>query len=243
MTLRRLFAPELPEHGGTLSLPAESVEHARVLRLQRGDRVELIDTQLGACTASVLEASAKRVVCEAEPLRRSPPPAPALHLLLALPKGSKLEDMTRMLAELGVTGLHLAHSERSVPRFEMPEARLERLQRIVREACLQSGQAQALSIHPPAPLIEAAQRAPQHATRLLFWEEGGMALPLIDAEQQRREAWVVIGPEGGLAATEAAALQGIGYAAVGLGPAVLRVQTAAPVIAALMLERLGRLRG
>lgn len=241
--LRRLFAPELPEHGGLVSLPAESVEHARVLRLGRGDRVELIDTRSGACAAVVLEAGKRKLVCEAEPLRRSDPPAPALHLVLALPKGSKLEDMTRMLAELGVSGLHLAHSERSVPRFDRPEARIERLERVVREACLQSGQLQALAVHAPVPLIEAAQRAPRHATRLLFWEEGGEALPVLDAAQRRHEAWVVVGPEGGLAQSEARALQAIGYTTVGLGPAVLRVQTAAPVIAALVLDRLGRLRG
>jgi 16S rRNA (uracil1498-N3)-methyltransferase len=241
--VRRLFAPQLPERGGRVELPAESVEHARVLRLARDDRVELVDTRLGTCAAVVVEASARRVVCEAEPCRRVEAPAPALHVVLALPKGSKLEDMTRMLAELGVSGLHLAHAERSVPRFDKPEARRGRLERIVREACLQSGQPQALAVHPPVPLLDAARRAPHHATRLLFWEEGGEALPWLDAEQKRHEAWIVIGPEGGLSRAEAAALTALGYITIGLGPAVLRVQTAAPVIAALVLDRLGRLRG
>ena len=243
MTLRRLFAPELPEHGGQVVLPQESVEHARVLRLARGDRVELVDTRLSSCTAQVVEASARKLVCEAEPVRRVQAPAPAVHLVLALPKGSKLEDITRMLAELGVSGLHLAHSERSVPRFDKPAARLERLERIVREACLQSGQPQALVVHAPVPLLDAARRAPLAATRLLFWEEGGAALPALDQEQRRHEAWLVVGPEGGLSRDEAQALQALGFTAIGLGAAVLRVQTAAPVIAALALDRLGRLQG
>jgi 16S rRNA (uracil1498-N3)-methyltransferase len=181
-------------------------------------------------------------VCEAEPAKRFDAPAPALHVVLALPKGGKLEDMARMLAELGVCGLHLAHSERSVPRFDKAEARVERLSRIAREACLQSGQKQALAIHAPAPLLDAAQRAPRHATRLVFWEEGGVPLPVIDHAHRQQEAWVVIGPEGGLAKDEAGSLQASGYTTIGLGPAVLRVQTAAPVIAALVLDRLGRLR-
>ena len=46
-----------------------------------------------------------------------------------------------------------------------------------------------------------------------------------------------------LSQDEARALQALGYTTIGLGAAVLRVQTATPVIAALVLDRLGRLRG
>ena len=52
----------------------------------------------------------------------------------------------------------------------------------------------------------------------------------------------MVGPEGGLAEREVDALSASGFAVVGLGAAILRVETAAPVAAALVLDRLGRLR-
>ena len=246
---RRLYAPELPAQGGQLELPDESVQHARVLRLTPGDAVELTDTQLGVASAVVVEHTARRLLCDAQPMRRLPAPSPALHLVLGLPKGGKLADMARMLAELGVASLHLAHTERSVPRPARAEERLERLARIAREACLQSGQPLAMTTQPAVPLPEAAARVPAGAHKLLFWEEGGVELPALRALRPApsgaadQDAWVVVGPEGGLSAHEAQLLTALGYTAVGLGPAVLRVQTAAPVIAALVLDRLGRLRG
>jgi len=240
---RRLYVAELPVGGGPVALPAESVQHARVLRLSPGDRVELTDTQLGVTSAVVIECSPRRVLCEAQPLRRVAAPSPELHVVLGLPKGGKLEDMARMLCELGVSALHLAHTERSVARLARGEERLDRLSRIAREACLQSGQPLAMSAHAAVPLAEAAARAPRDAHKLLFWEEGGIPLPpLVDAAPHA-PAWVVVGPEGGLSGGEVETLAGLGYRAIGLGPAVLRVQTAAPVIAALVLDRLGRLRG
>jgi 16S rRNA (uracil1498-N3)-methyltransferase len=56
------------------------------------------------------------------------------------------------------------------------------------------------------------------------------------------EVWAVVGPEGGLAAEEVAALQALGYQPVGLGDAILRVDTAAVVVAARLLDRLQVLR-
>ena len=53
---------------------------------------------------------------------------------------------------------------------------------------------------------------------------------------------MVVGPEGGLSAAEVETLGRFGYTAVGLGAAKLRVETAAPVAVALVLDRVGRLR-
>jgi 16S rRNA (uracil1498-N3)-methyltransferase len=52
----------------------------------------------------------------------------------------------------------------------------------------------------------------------------------------------VVGPEGGLGDVEAASLEALGYRPIGLGAAILRVETAAVVAVALVLDRLGGLR-
>jgi 16S rRNA (uracil1498-N3)-methyltransferase len=236
-----LFAPQLGDAGDELALPAESVRHAHVLRLQPGAPLVLFDGRLGEADAELLELTRSTARARVLSRRSLPAPSPALHVVLGLPKGGKLEDIARMLAELGVGSLQLAHSERSVPKLEQPAARLARLQRVALEACAQSGQAHALQVHAPASLLEVAARAPEQAQRHVFWEDAFLPIGP-DTFQPAREQWAVIGPEGGLSASEVSALAGLGYVALGLGRARLRVETAAPVIAGLMLERLGRLR-
>jgi 16S rRNA (uracil1498-N3)-methyltransferase len=239
---RRLFAPQLSEAGGELKLPAESVQHVRVLRLGPGTRVELFDARSGRAEATLTSVTRDVVVCKAGPRQPLPNAARGLHVVLGLPKGGKLEDIARMLTELGASSLHVALCERSVPRPKSASARMTRLQRIAREACAQSGQPRAPELHPPRPLLEIAESAPVSAHRLVFWERADTPLPEALPSTVGSEVWAVIGPEGGLDEREVDALLALGFVAVGLGPALLRVETASVVIAALLLERLGRLR-
>ena len=248
MTARRLFAPELGEPGALIELPAESARHAQVLRLAAGAALVLFDGALGEADAELVELGRSRASARVLARRTLPAAHPALHLVLGLPKGGKLEDIARMLGELGVASLRLAQTERSVPRLEPGTSRFARLARVALEACAQSGQAQALAVHPPALLLDVARRAPAHALRLVFWENAHTPLAEHDARAgsagsaDASELWAVVGPEGGLAEDEVAALVALGYRSVGLGPARLRVETAAPVIAGLLLARHGRLR-
>jgi len=241
---RRLFVPELPAAGGELELPPDSAHHARVLRLELGAEIELFDGRSGQADATLTSVARTRTMCRVGPRRELPPAVPALHVVLGLPKGSKLEPIVRMLTELGAHSLHLASCERSVPRPQREDgaARLPRLLRIALEACAQSGQPRAPDLHAPAALLEVAARAPISSRRLVFWERATMPLRA-RPEGAGDDVWAVVGPEGGLSEAEVDALVGLGFVAVGLGPGVLRVETAVPVIAALLLDRIGRFGG
>jgi 16S rRNA (uracil1498-N3)-methyltransferase len=238
---RRLFAPELPEHGGQIALPQESAHHARVLRLPQGARVRLYDGRSGEADATISALTRDAIACIADPRIELPQAKPALHLILGLPKHGKLEDMTRMLTELGVGAIHLARCERSVPRGNDASTRIDRLVRIALEACAQSGQSRAPDIHPPARLAEITPRIDASARRIVFWEEASAAPLDVAISRGSTDVWAVIGPEGGLSESEVRELEAAGFVQVSLGSAVLRVQTAAPVIAALLLSRMGRL--
>lgn len=239
--LRRLHAPELPEQGGQLTLPPGSADHARVLRLSPGAAVELFDGKGAAAVATIVAVERERVVCRAEPRVSAKPPEPALHIVLGLPKGNKAEEIVRMLSELGVAGVHLALCERSVPRPDKFDARLVRLSRIALEACAQSGQPCAPVISEPRPLLQIAPHIPPHASRIVFWECADAPLSQVLGTATPSELWAVIGPEGGLSQPEVDTLSTQGFSRVGLGPALLRVDTAAVTATAMLLDRLGRL--
>lgn len=238
---RRLFVDALPALGGELELPPESARHARVLRLAPGARVELFDGRAGEADAVVSRVARERVSCQAGPRHELPPPRTALHILLGLPKGKKLEDATRMLTELGVASIGAVLCERSVPEPRAEQRRLARLQRIALEACAQSGQPRAPELRAPRSLLEAAAEAEPRALRLVFYERASEPLRAAWPSAAPAQVFAIIGPEGGLSPGEVEALSALGFVAVGLGRPRLRFETAAPVIAGLLLERLGRL--
>ena len=244
MKAPRLYAPELPAHGGTLSLPRDSAEHAQVLRLKVGARVRLFDGALGEADATITALGRRDATCQAQPPQRVTLAPPHVTALIAIPKQGRLETMTRMLTELGVHAIRPVITERTVARADAGSARIERCRRIALQACAQSGQPWAPQVHAPEPLLSAAAQMPNDATGIVFWEEGGAALETLALRSNAPppRVWLVIGPEGGLTADEVASLDTHGYSRVGLGSAVLRVDTAAAVAVALVLDRCGRLR-
>lgn len=235
---RRLFVRALPEWGGVVRLDEAASRHARVLRLRAGEAVQLFDGSGHEADARVVSIDEEGVTCEcALPTMRAEE-GPRVVLVQALPKGAKLESIVRMATEIGVSEIHLAVSGRSVARPDERRGvkRSERLERIAVEAARQSQRAVVPTILPPTDLLDAAGRAPEDAWRVVLWERSEQPLR---APPGCRSAWLLVGPEGGLAPAEVDALGDLGWQSARLGTSILRVETAAPVGLALVLDRLG----
>jgi 16S rRNA (uracil1498-N3)-methyltransferase len=246
---RRLGVESLPAGGGRMKLDPAAAKHARVLRMAAGTPVQLYDGQGQRARGRIISARGPEFVCEVSPPEVVAREGRRVTLIQAMPRGPRMETIVRMATEVGVEAIRPATSERSVtaPSRSRLGHRLGRLQRIAREACAQSGRARAPGIHRPEPLLDAAGRAPEGARRIVFWEQSTRELNAalgIGGEGDLgpdEEVWMVVGPEGGLSGDEVARLGGIGYRDAGLGPAVMRVETAAVVAVALVLDRLVRL--
>ena len=235
MSLRRLYAPQLPAARTQLSLGEESRHHAQVLRLGPGDLVQLFDAAGGRAQACVVRCDKRALVCDVEPVEHVARSGPLLTLAVCVPKASKLELIVRMACELGVAAVQLVQSERAVPKFGSEAPKLERLRRIALEACAQSEQAYAPELSGPLPLSAAVAGSPTGALKLACLERSERAAwPALVGHA----VYLMIGPEGGFSTEERALLQQAGVQAVWLGDAVLRVETACVVACALALERM-----
>ncbi|ABC82762.1 protein of unknown function DUF558 [Anaeromyxobacter dehalogenans 2CP-C] len=217
--------------GGTARLAGRRARHVlEVLRAGAGDRIQagVVGGRMGE--AEILSAAPDEVVIAARLDREPPPPAPVA-LLLALPRPKILRKVLQAAASMGVKRLVLLGSYRvEKSYFASPLLAPEAL----REQFLLGLEQGRDTILPEVelhrffkPFVEDLldARFPER-DRLLAHPAG--AAPLEALAPAGARAALAIGPEGGWTPYEAAALRDRGFAAITLGPRVLRVDAAVP---------------
>lgn len=159
---------------------------------------------------------------------------PPFVLVMGLLKGDRTEWAVQKATEAGVREVHVVVMRHSVPRPEGPEARrrLERIQRVAREAARQCGRPAAPEVLL-WPGLEAVGPAidrwkDRNLPRFLLDERPG-APSLAAVLRQAPGAILASGPEGSFAPEERHLLEDRGFLPAGLGPRILRAETAALV--------------
>jgi 16S rRNA (uracil1498-N3)-methyltransferase len=149
-----------------------------------------------------------------------PAPTPELTVAFALVKGERPELVVQKLTELGVDRIVPFVAERSVVRWDGPKAQrnADRLRRVAVEAAMQSRRTWLPEVDEPTTFA-AVCALPGAAGAVPGGPTPTLARPTL-----------LVGPEGGWTPTEVAALP----ASVGLGPTILRAETAAITGAALL---------
>lgn len=219
--------------GGAAVLTAGEAHHAAVLRVQPGDRIVVFDGRGREADVEVLAVGQDAVEGRIIEIRQGRTLPLHLTLVQGLPKAAKLDQIVRMGTEIGVAEFVPVVTERSVKRG----GRLERWQRIAREAATQSGRASVPEVHGVQPLEAALAGLDGYDLVAVPWEEEEdrtIADALRDPASLRRVA-IVIGPEGGLAPHEVSRITERGGVPVSLGPLTLRTETAGLVAAAMVV--------
>ena len=163
---------------------------------------------------------------------------PHLVVAFALTKGTKPELAVQKLTELGVDGVTLLSTRRSIPHWSgsRADAALARLRRIAREAAAQCRRARLPDVDGVLPVAELRGRS-----GLVVADPAGEDPARLPSPAGGE--WVlVVGPEGGFDPEEAATLSSpasgqAGPARLRLGPHVLRAETAAIAGAAVLATR------
>ncbi len=234
--MRQFFVPPAILSGDEVTLEGEVHHHlATVLRLKPGEEVLLLDGlgTLCHCRIDQLDRSGGRArVLERWQAQESSFP---IQLLQALPKGDKMELVLQKGTELGIAAFTPVVAERSVaiPPRDRGEKRRQRWERIVLEAARQSRRPLLPRIDPPLPLSEALA-ACDAELRLMLWEQESHPLAAALPETPPKNAAILVGPEGGFATTEARAARAAGFVPVGLGPRILRSETAGFAVASIL---------
>ena len=224
--ISRFFYPlPLPASGET-QLPEALAHHAaRVLRLRDGDPVILFDGTGGEMPA-VLRLRGKQCFAELQARRKVERESPLrLVLVQALASGDKMDWIVQKAVELGVAAVVPVQAERSVLRLagERAAKRVEHWQQVAVSACEQSGRNRVPLVAPISGLRDYLA-LPFQGRRLVL--DPAATQRLLDVGRPEGEVHLLIGPEGGWSDDELAACRSAGCAGMGLGPRVLRTETA-----------------
>jgi 16S rRNA (uracil1498-N3)-methyltransferase len=257
MTRRRFYAAPgaFSSDRQTIKLATEEVRHLRdVLRLEPGTEVYVFDGE-GREFQCVIELYARdfanlRVAAEVPPAR---PESPLdLTLAVALLKGEKFDLVVQKTTELGVTRIVPAVTGRADVRLRDEgdaNKRVARWQRIALEAAKQSGRARVPEVASPLTfkcLMQSSSEGAQLSTRalrLMFSEREGQSLTeaIEPLDREPRQIIALVGSEGGWTDDEIVQTREAGWKVVTLGGRILRAETAAIAVVALLQNLLGDL--
>jgi 16S rRNA (uracil1498-N3)-methyltransferase len=232
--MRSYLLPEGFQGEKQLEISGAGHRHlCRVLRCRVGDTIPATDGRGGEYLLRVRRIGPDRLVAgveREEPGGDGPPGGTTLTLLQCLPKGNRMDLIVRQATEAGVDRIVPLLSRYTVPRWTSREdaaGRVERWNRIAREALQQSGRSRLPRVLEPVSL-EGYLAAPAAGTRLFLHQETledrTLHALLADAGS---EVSLLVGPEGGLSGGEVRLLLGRGFSPVHLPGAVLRSETAA----------------
>lgn len=250
MTRRRFYAP--PEafdfRTKQVSLAVDEARHLReVLRLKPGDQVKVFDgsgNEYAATIEKALRDSALlRLGEQVEPASVESPLR--LTLAVALLKGDKFDLVVQKATELGVSEIVPVMTRFADIRLHNSAdatKRVTRWQRISLEAAKQSGRAALPVIRAPLDFLALVSNESDVALCVLFAERNGESLFELPTTVPSQTITLLVGSEGGWADEEIESAREHGWKIVTLGGRVLRAETAAIVVAALMQHKYGDLR-
>jgi 16S rRNA (uracil1498-N3)-methyltransferase len=235
--MERIFARVDLVRDGELVLSGDKAHYlTRVLRLAVGATLRAFDGERFEYEATLVSADKRTATLALSgPVREEPPAPLAITLAQGLPKSGKMDGIVQKATELGVARIVPFYSRFGDVRPKREaDGRVERWERIAEEACRQCGRIALPRIESPLTFEALCERMRVGLT--LFAYERPEALPLnrILTAAAPADVLLVIGPEGGFSEQEAEQAQTCGAQAVGLGPRVLRTETAGPALLAAL---------
>lgn len=253
--MHRLFTEGLPaENASVIRIEnAQEVHHAlRVLRLSEGDSVELWDAEGREFIAEIINVQKDQyfdVKCLTQNnIQRES--SVQITLFQGLPKQDKLEWIIQKAVELGAVRIVPVECERSVARIRDEKdaaKKVERWKRIAYEASKQSKR----TIEPEVTIpirLEQVRAFSETTTLKLVAYEDAFQTPLRNVIQSAQaqgatSVSIFVGPEGGLTASEVDLLGAMGFKPIGLGPRILRTETAGLSLLSIIQYALGDMGG
>lgn len=239
--MRRFYAPVDNFISGTVVLDADETRHlSGVLKLRRGEIVQIFDGDGREFRCEIKDVG--KISAELQILDEIPPAVPEsnldLTLAAAILKGEKFDLVIQKAVELGVTRLAPMQTIRGDVKIKDDAKKLERWRKIALEAAKQSGRAKLMPISNVIGFEQLLKSNSEDKEVILFSERDGEEFTLAKIT---KKVTALIGPEGGWDDIELEFARKSGARIFTLGGRILRAETAAIAISAILQHRFGDL--
>lgn len=228
----------------TTVITGDDARHiARSLRMKPGERLTLCDNSSRQAEGVIACLSEDAVTVRLGEVSLSlREPSTALTLYLCLPKGDKADFVVQKSVELGAGEVVLVLSERCVSRPNVADGakKVTRLQKISREASMQSGRGRIVNIRGILPFQQALQEMANFDSSYLLYEGNCSPLRRQMPDKGSRIA-LMTGSEGGFSPAEVALAAASGIKPASLGRRILRCETAPVAALAALMFCLGEM--
>ncbi|MBK8465100.1 MAG: 16S rRNA (uracil(1498)-N(3))-methyltransferase [Chloracidobacterium sp.] len=237
--MRRFYAPIESFIDEGVTLDADETRHLRdVLRLNVGEEVSVFDGKGREFRCAIIEITKKNsslnVIEEIQPA--SPESDLEITIAATVLNGEKYDLIVQKAVELGVVSLIPLQTIRCDVKVKDAAKRLSRWRRIALEATKQTGRAKIMQIAEPMEFDSLIAHSNQNV--VMFSERDGENFSTIKAG---KKITAIYGPKGGWDDSELDAARSRGVAITTLGGRILRAETAAIVITAILQHRFGDL--
>lgn len=242
--MHRFFIPQLYAEKMTIS-GVDARHISKVLRMQPGDKIQIVSDDGVTALAEIAEISSDSVVITClERLAESHEPSVKITLAQGLAKGEKMDFIIQKAVELGVHAIVPVAMEHSVVRLEGAKAdkKVERWQKIAEAAAKQSKRDIIPQVQPVQTVAEMLANNDLQNKIIAYECEDRLGMKTaLQKMKPLQELLLIIGPEGGISEHELLLAQKAGACAVSLGRRILRAETAALVAASAIFYETGDL--
>lgn len=235
--MHRFYLPPERCRHSTLELTDDEAQHAlRVLRIQPGERITVLDGAGHQLNCEVRAATKRTLTLDVQHKTFSPPLPCQITLLQAVPKAKAMDYIVQKATELGAARVVPVLSERTVIQIDGEHAtdKAEKWQQIAIESIKQCGSPWLTKIEAPVTLKNYLARREKFDLPLIASLQEDRRHPREFIQQFRDEhnrlpatACVWIGPEGDFSPAEMNLIKAEGALPITLGRLVLRSDTAA----------------
>jgi 16S rRNA (uracil1498-N3)-methyltransferase len=233
--MQRYFSDDINVNGQFV-ISGEDYHHiVRVMRMSVGDNLICVQSSGKSAISTIAEITDEIVICNVVKWKDESSEMPIrVTIASGLPKGDKLEWIIQKGTELGADEFIPFTAARSIVKWDekKSEKKIERWQKIAKEAAEQSHRNKIPTVRVPVNLQSLIELGKAFDCKLVAYEEEartGEVSILGKSLQQlmtNQSMLVVFGPEGGLSQKEIQLLQDNGFQTCGLGPRILRAETA-----------------
>ena len=230
----RFFVTNTQIAEGFVTVTGDDARHiSRALRMAAGEHLTVCDMQRREYDCELVAFTPDTVRAKILSVKEAntEPPVPVT-LFQALPKADKLDTIIQKAVECGVCRVVPFESERCVVRAkpDVEARKTERRRRIALEAAKQCGRSLVPEVSATVRFADMLEEAAACGT-VFFCYEGEGTVPIGRllreiAQKPPKSIALVIGPEGGFSVPEAAEAEKRGFFMTGLGPRILRTETA-----------------